>query len=87
MSQVSQNFSAEAIKVPELPDQSGPDWMAWGQTFMATARAAPDMASLFELEKANVMPMKNMEMSAPKMFTNMTLALIKVRKALERANV
>ena len=83
---VGQNFSTELIKVPLLADESGADWMAWGQAFMAMARKAPDQASLMKLEKENEMPMSNMKDQAPKMFTNMTLALIKVKKALEKAN-
>ena len=78
------SFSPALIKVPLLPDESGSDWMAWGQAFMATARSAPDVASLVSLEKENEMPITNMRDQAPKMFTNMTLALIKVKKALEK---
>src|SRR6266576_3219023 len=81
---VGQNFSTELIKVPLLADESGADWMAWGQAFMAMARKAPDQASLMKLEKENEMPMSNMKDQAPKMFANMTLALIKVKKALEK---
>ena len=81
---VGQNFSSELIKVPLLADESGSDWMAWGQAFMSMARNAPDQASLAKLERENAMPMSNMKDQAPKMFTNMTLALIKVKKALEK---
>jgi len=80
-------FSPELIKVPLLPDESGSDWMAWGQAFMAAARSTPDVASLVSLEKENEMPITNMRDQAPKMFTNMTLALIKVKKALEKATI
>lgn len=74
------------LPVPLLKDDSGSDWMAWGQTFMGLARSAPDAKTLALLEKNNAMPMKNMEVQAPKMFTNMTLALLKVRKELEKTN-
>jgi hypothetical protein len=57
--------------------------MAWGKEFMAQARIAPDAVSLKQFEEANAMPLKNMEMQAPKMYTNLTLSLIKVRKSLE----
>lgn len=80
------NFSAELLPVPLLKDESGSDWMAWGQGFMGLARTAPDAEGLALLEKNNAMPMKNMEMNAPKMFTNMILALLKVRKELEKKN-
>jgi len=80
------NFSPERIEVPLLADSSGTDWMAWGQTFMAAARNAPELDSLMLLEEENKMALKNMEKYAPKMYANMTLALIKVRKALERTN-
>lgn len=80
------NFSAELLPVPLLKDESGSDWMAWGQGFMGLARTAPDAEGLALLEKNNAMPMKNMEINAPKMFTNMTLALLKVRKELEKKN-
>jgi hypothetical protein len=79
-------FVAERIEVPLLADSSGTDWMAWGQTFMAAARSAPELDSLMLLEEENKMALKNMEKYAPKMYANMTLALIKVRKALERTN-
>lgn len=79
-------FIAGPVPVPLTADQNGADWMAWGQSFMAIARTAPDAESLAALEKSNAVPMKNMESQAPKMYTNMTLALIKVRKALERTN-
>jgi len=82
---VGQNFTPELIKVPLLADESGADWMAWGQAFMSMARKAPDQASLMKLEKENAMPMSNMKDQAPKMFTNMTLALIKVKSTLEKA--
>ena len=80
------SFTPERIEVPLLADSSGTDWMAWGQTFMAAARSAPDPDSLLMLEEENKMALKNMEKYAPKMYANMTLALIKVRKALERTN-
>lgn len=83
---VGQNFVATKLDVPLLPDESGSDWMKWGQSFMATAREAPNQTSLYAFEKANEMPLKNMELQAPKMFTNLTLALIKLRKLLEKAN-
>ncbi len=79
-------FSPELIKVPLLKDESGSDWMTWGMAFMAMARLAQDQADLAKLEKENAMPMSNMKDQAPKMFTNMTLALIKVKKALEKEN-
>ncbi len=82
---VGEIFVPELIKVPLLADESGSDWMAWGQAFMAMARNAQDRASLMKLEKENAMPMFNMKDQAPKMFTNMTLALIKVKKALEES--
>jgi len=84
---IGQVFSPELIKVPLLPDESGSDWMAWGQAFMRIARSAPDVASLVSLEKENEMPITNMRDQAPKMFTNMTLALIKVKKALEKTEI
>lgn len=84
---VGKNFVAAKLDVPLLPDESGSDWMKWGQSFMATAREAPNQTSLYAFEKANEMPLKNMELQAPKMFTNLTLALIKLRKVLEKANV
>lgn len=79
-------FSPEKIDVPLLEDESGSDWMAWGQSFMAAARSSPDAASLKKLEENNATPMKNMEISAPKMYANMAVALIKVRKAMEKTN-
>ncbi len=82
----SPSFSDAKIDVPLLADESGSDWMKWGQDFMASARNAPDAISLKKLENNNSIPMKNMEISAPKMFTNMTLALLKVRKAMEKVN-
>ena len=50
------------------------------------ARLAPDKDGLSELEKANAMPLHNMETGAPKMFTNLSLALIKVWQNLEKVN-
>ncbi len=78
-------FSPELIKVPLLKDESGSDWMTWGMSFMTMARLAQDQDDLAKLEKENAMPISNMKDQAPKMFTNMTLALIKVKKALEKA--
>lgn len=83
----SDAFSSAKIEVPMLADESGSDWMAWGQSFMAMARAATTSEELKALEDANEVPTKSMQKAAPKMYTNMTLALIKVRKALEKPNV
>jgi hypothetical protein len=77
-------FTPELIPVPLTKDGGDTDWMAWGQSFIAMARAAPSATSLAELEAANKMPLQNMEKYAPKMYANMTLALIKVRKAVEK---
>ncbi len=77
-------FSADLVKVPLLKDESGSDWMGWGQAFMGMARSAPDLKSLATLEQHNAMPFSNMKQQAPKMHTNLTLALIKVKKKLEK---
>jgi len=77
-------FSADLVKVPLLKDESGSDWMGWGQAFMGMARSAPDLKSLATLEQHNAMPFSNMKQQAPKMYTNLTLALIKVKKKLEK---
>lgn len=79
-------FYADHIPVPMLKDDSGSDWMAWGQNFMAKARIAPSLKSLQDLETSNAVPLKSMETAAPKMFTNLSIALIKVRKELEKKN-
>jgi len=76
-------FSPALIKVPLLPDESGSDWMTWGQSFIAMARDAPSLASLEKLEQFNAMPLSNMEQQAKRMHTNLKLALLKVRNKLE----
>jgi hypothetical protein len=80
------SFSPVKIEVPLLADESGSDWMAWGQAFISVARQAPNVPLLGDLEYANDAPLKTMQQQAPKMYTNMTLALLKVRKALEKSN-
>jgi hypothetical protein len=72
------------IDVPILPDGSGSDWMKWGQQVAATAKQASSLDDLRALEKANVAPLKNMEISVPKMFANLMVALIKVKQGLEK---
>lgn len=71
------------IDVTMLPDETASDWMSWGKTFMEHARACTKL-ELAELEKLNAVPLKNMELHAGKMFTNLNMALIKVRKSLEK---
>jgi hypothetical protein len=77
-------FSPAKIDVPLLKDESGSDWMTWGKEFIAMARSATDLPALTALETLHAMPLKNMEMQAPKMYTNLTLALIKIKKEMEK---
>ncbi len=79
-------FTALKIDVPMLPDESGSDWMKWGQNFVATARSAPTVKELELFQANNAVPLKNMEISAPKMYTNLTLALITLKKSMEKKN-
>jgi hypothetical protein len=74
------------IEVPLLPDESASDWMTWGQDFIAAARTMPDMKHMLALEKSNAMPLKNMEIQVPKMFSNLMIGLIKVKRELEKTN-
>lgn len=77
------NFVPSKIDVAMLPDETASDWMAWGQAFMAQVRAAPTLAALDELEKLNNTPLVNMKLYAAKLFNNLTIAMVKVRKELE----
>jgi hypothetical protein len=77
-------FNGDSINVPFLADNSNHDWLKWGQMFMEQARKAPHLIDLEELEANNIAPLKNMQEYAAKMYTNMSMALIKVRKELEK---
>lgn len=84
LNDIGLNFVPAKIDVAMLPDESAADWMAWGQAFMAQARAAPTLADLDELEKLNNTPLVNMKLYAVKLFNNLTIAMVKVRKELEK---
>lgn len=79
-------FNAAKIDVSLLPDGNSPDWMTWGRAYIEKARTAPNVEALDDLHEANAVPLKNMEISAPKMYTNLSMSLIKVRGTLERKN-
>jgi hypothetical protein len=76
-------FNPNKIDVQLMPDDSASDWMTWGKTFIAEAKNAPSAAALKALEENNSVPLANMKISVPKMYDNMTLALIKVRNNLK----
>ena len=78
--------STSLIEVPLLEDESASDWMTWGQSFISVARTMPDMKHMLALEKSNAMPLKNMEIQVPKMFSNLMIGLIKVKRELEKTN-
>lgn len=78
------DFTPVQISVPMLKDESGTDWMSWGKSFMELARQAPSKTALAEFEKLNDPALKNMERDAKKMYTNMGVALMKVREELEK---
>jgi hypothetical protein len=84
---VGSAFSAAKIDVPLLADESGSDWMAWGQAYIAMARCAMDADMLGKLAINNNVPLANMKISASKMYDNLQLALLKVQKALEKESV
>ena len=68
----------------DLNEDETHDWMGWGKEFIGTARSLNSLTELSELEKVNAAPLKNMEINAPRMFTNLSVSLIKVRKSFER---
>jgi hypothetical protein len=80
------SISTSLIEVPLLEDESASDWMTWGQSFISAARTMPDMKHMLALEKSNAMPLKNMEIQVPKMFSNLMIGLIKVKRELEKPN-
>lgn len=77
---------AERIEVPPMPNGQGSDWMTWGKTFMEHARAASTTEALMAFEEANSYPLGEMEKNAPRMYTNLSMSLIKVRNSLEKKN-
>lgn len=79
-------YTGTLIEAPMIPDGSAVDWMAWGRAFMEQARAAPSSEGLKALEESNAKTLKAMEEEAPKMFTNLSMSLIKVRSTLEKKN-
>jgi hypothetical protein len=79
-------INTSLIEVPLLDDESASDWMNWGQRFISAARTMPDMKHMLALEKSNAMPLKNMEIQVPKMFSNLMIGLIKVKRELEKTN-
>jgi hypothetical protein len=72
------------IDVDLMEDSDQHDWMGWGKEFIAAARSLTSMEEVAQLEKVNMVPLKNMEINAPRMFSNLSVSLIKVRKAFER---
>lgn len=71
------------IDVELMEDGEQHDWMGWGKEFIASARSLNNAKELAEFEKVNATPLKNMEISAPRMFSNLSVSLIKVRKTFE----
>jgi hypothetical protein len=68
---------------PEEPDEKkAHDWMTFGKLYVAAARDVNNMDELKVLEAANRMAIKNMETFAPKIFSNMMVALMKVKQDL-----
>lgn len=72
------------IDVPLLPDDSGSDWMKWGKKMMALANALGNKDAIDKLKQLNEVPLKNMEISAPKMYSNLSLAIVRLEKSLEK---
>lgn len=55
------------IPVPLTADGRDTDWLSWGQTFVATLRAASGDAGLVAAwQAANAEPLKNLRINAPK---------------------
>jgi hypothetical protein len=77
------NPSTHKIDVKLQDDGDTHDWMGWGKEFIAAARSLSSLEELAELEKSNATPLKNMELNAPRMFSNLNVSLIKVKKAFE----
>jgi hypothetical protein len=72
---------------PEEPDEKkAHDWLKFGQSYVATARKLTDYKDLVTLERANSMAIKNMEIHASKLFANMMVAMMQIKKDLEAAN-
>jgi len=74
------------IEVPVMASGQGLDWMTWGKTFMEHARQSPSQEALMVFEEANSYPLGEMEKNAPRMYTNLSMSLIKVRNSLEKKN-
>ena len=68
----------------DVMEDGNHDWMGWGKEFINAARHLNNALELAEFEKVNMAPLKNMEINAPRMFANLSVSLIKVRKSFER---
>jgi len=70
------------IAVPQI--DGNPDWVTWGRNLIAAAKNCASTNDLNSLQEANEIPLKNMETYAPKMYANLSVSLLKVRKSLEK---
>ena len=70
------------IDVPQI--DGNPDWVTWGRNLIAAAKNCASISDLNKLQDANEIPLKNMETYAPKMYANLSVSLLKVRKSLEK---
>ena len=70
------------IAVPQI--DGNPDWVTWGRNLIAAAKTCASTDDLNSLQSANEIPLKNMETYAPKMYANLSVSLLKVRKSLEK---
>lgn len=76
------------IDVPMSEDGETSDWIKWGRTFMSVANGLKSKEEIEQLRQVNAVPMKNMELYAPKMFTNLSMAILRLENSLEKkANV
>jgi len=75
------------VEVPFDPEEKDEtkahNWMKFGMDFILEARLMNSKNEILALEKSHSMQLKNMELYAPKLFSNMMIALSQVKKELK----
>lgn len=75
--------SPHAIRVPTKGD--APDWIGWGQQFLAGIAAAGSPEEVVAWTDANAAPLRNCEATAPKVHVRITARLAERKAALMEA--
>lgn len=72
------------LMIPTKADESGPDWVAFGKNLISAVKASRTPQEGEGWRENNRDALSQMESDAPKMFTNLSVSIIKAIKDLEK---